>query len=192
MKVAGCGYDHVPGTCDPTEHAMATRLAAANSCMSPCLGALSNREGSRRGAPRAKMDCRFVKNNLRKIKNPNKKQVYPTNEDQPVLHLMHVSPTNEDHMLVYGVGICFSLRRGHMFNFNAFVKNEVAFTSRLAVVVNRYALSLAAEAVDGKPNAPTVFLISHTRCVITNVVAGSEGRGILFSIVRLWAVFPMT
>ena len=54
MKVAGCGYDHVPGTCDPTEHATATRLAAANSCMSPCLGALSNREGSRRGAPRAK------------------------------------------------------------------------------------------------------------------------------------------
>ena len=52
-RIACCGYDHVPGTCDPTTQAMATRLAAANSCMSPCLGALSNREGSRRGAPRA-------------------------------------------------------------------------------------------------------------------------------------------
>jgi len=126
--------------------------------------------------PQGQNGLQIRENNLQQIKKNNKKQVYPTNEDQPVLHVMHVSPTNEDHMLVYCVGICFSLRRGHMFNFNAFVKNGVAFTPRLAAVVNRYALSLAAEAVDGKPNAPTVFLISHTRCVITNVVAGSEGR----------------
>ena len=33
---------------------MATRLTAVNSWLSPCLGALSNREGIRRGAPRAK------------------------------------------------------------------------------------------------------------------------------------------
>ena len=82
-------------------------------------------------------------------------------------------------MLVYCVGICFSLRRGHICNFSAFVSNGVAVTPQLAVVVNRDALSLAAEAVDGKPNASTVFLISHTRCVIANVVAGNEGRGIL-------------
>ena len=51
---------------------------------------------------------------------------------------------------------------------------------QLAVVVKRDASSLAAEAVYGNLNASTVFLISHTRCVMKIVVAGSEGRGILF------------
>ena len=94
MKVAGCGYDHVPGTCDPTEHAMATRLAAANSCLSPCLGALSNTEDSRRGAPRANtIDCRLGTSGVPNI----------THGQEWQLALLPLSGTSHEWQLALGL-----------------------------------------------------------------------------------------